>query len=106
MKSKKTAHIVLMVILSKVEKGKELSLESLQEDIDTDKLSQTIKQLSGAGVDWEIESSLDDEYTENIIILNDMEYTARDIIESIYGDCYVRLFDLDRKLPYFKVMDN
>ena len=89
----------------KVEKGKELSLESLQEDIDTDKLSQTIKQLSAAGVDWEIESSLDDEYTENIIILNDMEYTARDIIESIYGDCYVRLFDLDRKLPYFRVMN-
>ena len=89
----------------KVEKGKELSLESLQEDIDTDKLSQTIKQLSAAGVDWEIESSLDDEYTENIIILNDMEHTARDIIESIYGDCYVRLFDLDRKLLYFRVMD-
>ena len=44
----------------KVEKGKELSLESLQEDIDTDKLSQTIKQLSAAGVDWEIESRLDD----------------------------------------------
>lgn len=88
----------------KVEKGKELSLESLQEDIDTDKLNQTIKQLSDAGVDWEIESSLDDEYTENIIILNDMEDTARDIIESIYGDCYVRLFDLDRKLPYFRVM--
>ena len=89
----------------KVEKGKELSLESLQEDIDTDKLNQTIKQLSAAGADSETESSLDDEYTENIIILNDMEHTARDIIESIYGDCYVRLFDLDRKLPYFRVMD-
>lgn len=93
----------------KVEKSKELSLEGLQEDIDTDnldKLNKTIKQLSDAGVDWEIESNLDDEYAENIIILNDMEDTARSIIKSIYGDCYIRLFDLDRKLPYFKVMDN
>lgn len=93
----------------KVEKSKELSLESLQEDIDTDnldKLNKTIKQLSDAGVDWEIESNLDDEYSENIIILNDMEDIARAIIKSIYGNCYIRLFDLDRKLPYFKVMDN
>lgn len=93
----------------KVEKSKELSLEGLQEDIDTDnldKLNKTIKQLSDAGVDWEIESNLDDEYAENIIILNDMEDTTRSIIKSIYGDCYIRLFDLDRKLPYFKVMDN
>lgn len=93
----------------KVEKGKELSLEGLQEDIDTDnldKLNKTIKQLSDAGVDWEIESNLDDEYAENIIILNDMEDIAWAIIKSIYGNCYIRLFDLDRKLPYFKVMDN
>lgn len=93
----------------KVEKSKELSLESLQEDIDTDnldKLNKTIKQLSDAGVDWEIESNLDDEYSENIIILNDMEDIARAIIKSIYGNCYIRLFDLDRKLPYFKVMDS
>lgn len=93
----------------KVEKGKELSLEGLQEDIDTDnldKLNKTIKQLSDAGVDWEIESNLDDEYSENIIILNDMEDIARAIIKSIYGNCYIRLFDLDRKLPYFKVMNS
>ena len=93
--------------LRKVEKSKELSLEKLDEDINNveTRLDTLIKELSEAGIDWEMESLWDDEpYTDCVTILDGQEEKADDIICSIYGDCYVWVRDQDGNRRYCKII--